>query len=149
MRLRETQNALQLLVFFFSLFCQRYPRLRNCKLPFLILKILQYGGSGSDFSFFQGIHVSFDIRIDISISIKPTITKFGSRYIYRIWFISLIKQVPVTSLLQDQLKICFHYQGAFGHQTWQNGNLPWLAPVSSHITLWSRVPVKSRNKLTS
>ena len=44
--LRETQNALQLLVFFFFLFfCQPYPGLQNCKLVFLILKIWQHGRS--------------------------------------------------------------------------------------------------------
>ena len=34
---------------------------------------------GGKFSFFQGIHVRIDIRIDIVISIRPMITKF------RIW----------------------------------------------------------------
>ena len=46
LRLCETQNALQLPVFFFfSLYCQLYPGLRNCKSVFLILKISQYGKS--------------------------------------------------------------------------------------------------------
>ena len=31
----------------------------------------------AEFSFFQGIHVRIDIRIDTFISIKPMITKFG------------------------------------------------------------------------
>ena len=45
--LQETQNALQLPVFFFFLlfFCQPYSGLWNCKLVFLSLKIFQYGGS--------------------------------------------------------------------------------------------------------
>ena len=30
-----------------------------------------------EFSIFEGIHVRFDIRIDISISIRPMITTFG------------------------------------------------------------------------
>ena len=34
---------------------------------------------GGEFSFFPGIHVSIDIRIDISISIKPKTTKFGKQ----------------------------------------------------------------------
>ena len=45
---RETQNALQLpLLFFsfFSFFCQRYPGLQNYKSVFPILKISQHGGS--------------------------------------------------------------------------------------------------------
>ena len=51
LRLRKTQSALQLLIFFFfsffffSFFCYPGPVLRNCKLVFLILKISQYGGS--------------------------------------------------------------------------------------------------------
>ena len=31
------------------------------------------------FRFFQGIDVTSDIRIDISISIRPMITKFGKK----------------------------------------------------------------------
>ena len=34
---------------------------------------------GDEFSFFQGIHVRIDLRIDISISIKPMSTKFGKQ----------------------------------------------------------------------
>ena len=34
---------------------------------------------GSEFSFFQCIYVRIDIRIDISISIKPIITKFDKQ----------------------------------------------------------------------
>ena len=45
LRLLETQNALQLPVFFLSFFCQPYKGLRNYKSVFLILKISQYGGS--------------------------------------------------------------------------------------------------------
>ena len=43
-----THNALQLFVFFFSIFfffCQPYLGLHNCKLVFLILKISQYDRS--------------------------------------------------------------------------------------------------------
>ena len=32
---------------------------------------------GSELSFFQGIHLRFEIRIDIYISIRPMINKFG------------------------------------------------------------------------
>ena len=32
---------------------------------------------GGDFSFIQGTHARFDIRIDIFISIRPVITIFG------------------------------------------------------------------------
>ena len=52
---------------------------------------------GSEFSFFLRIHV----RINISISIKPMITKFGKQV--NLQYLSqmrLIKQVLVTSLRQ-------------------------------------------------
>ena len=49
LRLRVTHKTLQLPVFFFCLlflfFCQPYPEFWDGKLVFLILKILQYGGS--------------------------------------------------------------------------------------------------------
>ena len=32
---------------------------------------------GGEFSLFQGIHVRIDVKIDISITIRPMITKFG------------------------------------------------------------------------
>ena len=32
------------------------------------------------FSFFQSNHARIDIRIDVSISIRPTTTKFGKEY---------------------------------------------------------------------
>ena len=34
---------------------------------------------GREFRFFQGIHVRIDIRIDISISLRPMITRFGKQ----------------------------------------------------------------------
>ena len=34
---------------------------------------------GSEFSILQGIHVRFDIKIDISVSLKPVITKLGKQ----------------------------------------------------------------------
>ena len=34
-------------------------------------------GRGGEFSFFQVIHIKIDIKINISISIRPTTTKFG------------------------------------------------------------------------
>ena len=40
---------------------------------------------GGEFSFFQGIHVRIDMRIDISFSMRPMITKFDKEvYIDRI-----------------------------------------------------------------
>ena len=72
----------------------------ECKSVFLILKISQYGRSRR-FSFFQGIHVRIDIRINISISM---ITKFGKQvYLQDLIQMRLIKQVLVTSLRQDHM----------------------------------------------
>ena len=34
---------------------------------------------GREFSFFQGIHVRIDVRIDIFISIRPMMSKFGKQ----------------------------------------------------------------------
>ena len=46
----------------------------------------------------------------------------------------------------DKLKsICFHYRSVYGHQTQQNGNLPWWAPAYKvtlpfdHVVLWDYV----------
>ena len=57
-----------------------------------------------DFSFFQGIHVRININTDISISVRPMITKFGKQaHLQDLTLMRLIKQVLVTSLLQDHL----------------------------------------------
>ena len=37
------------------------------------------GDRGGEFRFFQGIHVRIDIRIDISISIRPLTNKFDKQ----------------------------------------------------------------------
>ena len=55
-----------------------------------------------EFSFLQGILVRIDIRIYIAIFIRPVITKFGKQvHLQDLIQIRLIKQVLVTSLLQD------------------------------------------------
>ena len=57
-----------------------------------------------EFSFFQSIHVTIDLRIDISISIKPIITKLGKQvHLQDLTQMRLIKQVLVTSLRQGQV----------------------------------------------
>ena len=58
------------------------------------------------------IHVRFCIRIDISISIRPIITKLN-----HIIFIPSV----------------------YTHQTWQVGNLPWRAPVYKVTWLFNHV----------
>ena len=57
-----------------------------------------------EFGFFQGIHVRIDIRIDISISIRPMTTKFGKQvHLQDLTQMRLIKQVLLTSLHQDHV----------------------------------------------
>ena len=59
---------------------------------------------GGEFSFIQGIRVSVDIRIDISISIRPIITKFDKQvHLQDLAQMRLIKQVLVKSLRQDHV----------------------------------------------
>ena len=59
---------------------------------------------GGEFSFIQGIRVSVDIRIDISISITPIITKFDKQvHLQDLAQMRLIKQVLVKSLRQDHV----------------------------------------------
>ena len=45
---------------------------------------------GQEFTFFKGIHIRTDIRIDVSISIRPLITKF-------------VKQLHLQDLTQTRL----------------------------------------------
>ena len=53
----------------------------------------------SEFSFFQGIHARTGLTIDISISIRAIITKFGKQvHLHDFTQMRLIKQVLVTSL---------------------------------------------------
>ena len=59
---------------------------------------------GGDFSFFQGIHLRIDIRMGISISIRPMITKFGMQvHLLYLTQMRLIKQALVTPLRQDHV----------------------------------------------
>ena len=52
---------------------------------------------GGEFSLFQDIHVRIDVKIDISITIRPMITKFG-KHVQHLIQMRLINQVLVTSL---------------------------------------------------
>ena len=59
---------------------------------------------GNEFSFFQSIRVKIDIRTDISISIKPMITRLAEQvHLQDFTQMRLIKQVLVTSLRQDHV----------------------------------------------
>ena len=60
-------------------------------------------GSG-EFSFVQGIHVRFDITLNISISIKPMTTKFDKQvHLQELIQLRQIKQVLVTSSHQHSV----------------------------------------------
>ena len=92
---------------------------------------------GSKFSFFQGIHVRIDLRIDISISIGSMATKYGRQvHLEELTQMKLIKQVMVMSSNQDHMRILKHllYQSSFGHQTLQHGHLPQWA--TAHKVMW-------------
>ena len=55
---------------------------------------------GGEFSFFQGTHVRIDIRIDISISLSPIITKSNKQvHLHDMAQRRLIKQVLVLARL--------------------------------------------------
>ena len=59
---------------------------------------------GGEFCFFQDIRVRFDIRIDISISIRPMTAKFGRQVpLQDVTQVRLIKQVLVMPLRQDHV----------------------------------------------
>ena len=61
-------------------------------------------GLGSEFKFFQDIHVSIDIRVDISISIRLMTTKFAKQiHLQELTQIKLTKQVLVTLWHQDHV----------------------------------------------
>ena len=68
-----------------------------------------------------------DEALDISISIRPMITKFGSTGFDS----NETNQAGAGNVIplgsRDKLKTCLHYQSAYVHQTWQDGNLPWWA----------------------
>ena len=55
---------------------------------------------GGEFSFFQGIYVRIDIRIGISISIRPMTTKFRKQDLIQM---RLFKQVQMTPSCQDHV----------------------------------------------
>ena len=87
---------------------------------------------GGEFSFFQGIHVRIDIRIDIPIPIKPVTISGG-------FDSNETTQADagdvITSRSRDKLKTLYlNYESAYGHQTWEDGNLAWWTPV--HRVKW-------------
>ena len=122
-------------IFFLLFFCQRYPRLPNCKSVFLILIISQYGRSRWWVQLFQGIRVRIDIRIDIFISVRRMTTKFGEQvHLQDLTQMRLIKQVLYYFKITWQTKNISPLQGTYGHETWQHGNLLWWIPA--HKVRW-------------
>ena len=59
--------------------------------------------------FFQGIYVRIDMRIDVSISIIPMITKLGKQLHLGKQRMGLIKQVLVTLSQPDHVRNQKHY----------------------------------------
>ena len=55
----------------------------------------------------------------------------------------------VESCSYTNKNIYLYYHNAYGHQTWQSGNLPWRDPTNNVtlITLWLRDLPRSRDKL--
>ena len=98
-------------------------------------KSLSMVNRGGAFSYFRGIHVSSDIRIEISISISlqaGTSKGFESKETYRAGAGKVI-----TSRSRDKLKtLKLHYQSAYHHQTWLNITyLDGFLPTMSHDLL--------------
>ena len=76
---------------------------------------------GGEFRFFQGIHVRIDIRIDISISIRPMTNKYDKQV--------HLQELTQMRLIMKKKTVYLHYQNAYGHQTWQDSNVSGLAPA--------------------
>ena len=85
---------------------------------------------GCDFSIFEGIHVRFDTRYDMSISVRSLTPDLASRHIYRINSNETNQAGAgdvITSRLRDKLKTLYRhyrYRSVYSHQTWLVGNLP-------------------------
>ena len=137
LRLCEMHYAL--LLFFFSLFCQPYPGLWDCKSVFLIIKISQYGESRWWVQLFpmypcknwyKNWYLHFYRTHDHQIWQAGTPTGFASNETIQAGAGDVI-----TSRSHDKLKTYYlHYHSAFGHITWQDGNLPSWAPA--HKVTW-------------
>ena len=154
MRLCETQNALQLpvffFVFFFLFFCKPYPELRNCNLVFLMLKILQYDGSRRLVqlflrylckNYYSNWYLHFQKTYDHQIWQAGTSTKFDSNETNQPGTGGVI-----TSRSRDRLKALYlQNQITYGYQAGQVGNLSWWACAHKvtwpfhHVVLWDHV----------
>ena len=76
-----------------------------------------------EFSFFRGIHVRIDIRIDI-ISIKLMTTIFGKQFHLKdLTQMKLIKQMLVTSSFQDHVTNFNHLHNEWVPKATKLGNM--------------------------
>ena len=95
---------------------------------------------GIEFSFFWSFHVRTDIKIDISIPIKPMTTKFGKQVHLEVHLDSNETNKAgaydvITPRSRDKLKTLYlHYPSVYSHPSWQDGNLPWCS--SDHRVTW-------------
>ena len=102
-------------------------------------KFLNMANQGRKFSIFRGNHEKIDIRIGISL--------FHKAYDHQIWQSSTSIGTDSNKTNQtgaddaksgDKRKtLYFHYQRAYGHQTWQKGKLPWWA--FTHKFKWTLI----------
>ena len=104
---------------------------------------LNMADQGDKFSFFRGICVRNNMRIVISISMKPKTTKFGSHVLLeKLSQIRLIKQVLLTSSRQDQvtLKRNYNFLAArgmiikFGQENNKMTQLPFITSRDPSVT---------------
>ena len=98
---------------------------------------------GCEFSFFQGIHVRIDIRMDSSISIRPVTTEFCMQVrLEELTQMRLVTQIRVTSSRKYHvtLKRCFNFLSAramiikFGQDNYKKVQLPLMKSHDPSIT---------------
>ena len=73
-------------------------------------------------------------------------TKLGRMMIYLEGLLTIKPCNPVTTwsciVTWQKKSLYLHYQSAYGHQTWQDGNLPWRAPTHKVICLFDHVVLR-------
>ena len=131
--------AIVYVLLLFLVFLSNVSETSNCKSVFLILKISQYGGSGRWVLLFS--------RYPCKIWHKNWYLHFYKTYDHQIWQTGASAGLDsnetnqagagdaITARSRDKLKALYlHYQSVYGHQTRQDGNLSWWAPV--HKITW-------------
>ena len=141
LRLSETNNALQLLVFlfFFLPFSSRIWDFGIVNRYFRFLKILQYGGFrrwGQLFSsspcknWYKNWYLHFHKTYGHQVWKAGTSTRVESNETNQVG----AGNVSMSGLCDKLEALFFHYHKAYDRQTWQDRNLPWLA--SAHKVKW-------------